>query len=108
MSDVLIKNTKMPDCCNHCFYVRFCGPHALTVERLRESVHEQIFDVFGEIRLDGCPLVEVKPLVEKYRLYNYLENKYCEGCTKDCDGSCTVEKMLDDIDDFPTVAEASE
>ena len=101
------KYVEMPECCNRCFFSDFCIAHKKQVWKMKESKHEQVFDVFGEMRLDGCPLVEVEPLVEKYRLYNHLENKYCEGCTKDCDGSCTVEKMLDDIDDFPTVAEAS-
>ena len=114
MSDILIKNMEKPKSCFEC---RFdCiqrsedgNEHFCFVTRSFIAKHS-FSESMKNFVLGNCPLVEVEPydrLVEKYRLYNHLENKYCEGCTKDCDGSCTVEKMLDDIDDFPTVAEAS-
>jgi len=59
MCDLLIKNTKMPETCNKCFFTRHCDVHARQVQKMKESEHEQVFDVFGEMRLDGCPLVEI-------------------------------------------------
>ena len=60
MADILIKGMKMPKSCDRCFYTRFCPAHARRVQRILESDADQVFDVFSEMRLVDCPLVEVE------------------------------------------------
>ena len=57
--DILIKGMEMPSCCDKCFFVKKCSAHAVQLKKMSESEHEQIFDVFGEIRLKGCHLIPV-------------------------------------------------
>jgi len=59
----LIIDTKMPECCDKCFLVPRCPAHARKVSQLLESKNEnQIFDVFGETRLEDCIILgEVNP-----------------------------------------------
>ena len=109
--DILIKNVELPKNCNKCFYVNHCESHAIKMGELLRSGCENFIAEFRKGKLEGCPLIEVTThgeLIDKYQLRNSLENKYCEGCLLNaCDGRCTVEKMLDDIDGFTTILEAS-
>lgn len=61
--DVLIKGMEMPKNCDRCFYTRFCSAHARRVQKIMESDADQVFDVFGEMRLGDCPLVELPETV---------------------------------------------
>ncbi len=60
MADIFIKNMEMPETCNKCFIDhRKCEAYQRQVERIANSKTEQIFDVFGEMRLKSCPLVSL-------------------------------------------------
>ena len=115
MSDVLIKNMEMPETCNKCFIDhRKCEAHQRQIKRIANSETEQIFDLFGEMRLDGCPLSEVKPhgrlidadefscaLSQQLELISKLSNK---DDSLVYDTVRIIKKMLEDA---PTVLEAN-
>lgn len=112
---ILVKGMEMPETCNKCFFDhRKCEAHQRQVERIANSETEQIFDIFGETRVAGCPLVEVKPhgrLIDADELVGNISDTYCEECPKTkpimCK-ACEYEDIMDDIENAPTVLEASE
>lgn len=48
----------LPECCDKCGYKSFCIPYDTQLKKMQESESAQIFDVFGEMRLNDCPLKE--------------------------------------------------
>lgn len=103
MSDLLIKNIEIPFCCDKCFYVKKCFAHEVKLRKLAESEYEQIFDVFGEMRLDDCPLVVLSP---HGRL---VDVDFIKSCMEEIKKSYpnVYELIVGILDRTPTVLEAS-
>lgn len=96
MADILIKGMEMPKSCDRCLYRGFCSAHARQVQKIMESDADQVFDIFGEMRLKDCPLVEIPPhgdLIDRDALkkhmtdllrYDYVFDEVgCFGLVKD-------------------------
>ena len=100
----LIIKADMPTCCDKCFFNLRCPAYARQVQKIWESKHEQVFDVFGEMRLTDCPLVEIPnehgELIDRDFLLKYavrLERK--DGCDL---------IPVSELENAPTVVEATE
>ena len=106
MADILIKNMEMPETCNKCFIDhRKCEAYQRQVERIANSKTEQIFDVFGEMRLKSCPLVSLPEhgdLKDANAILRWLNAK------ADNRVPVTLGEIIDFIEKQPTVLEASE
>lgn len=50
----------LPECCDKCDYKNSCILYDTQLKKMKESKSEQIFDIFGEMRLNDCPLKERK------------------------------------------------
>lgn len=113
MSDLLIKNMKLPrncGCCDMCVLSNdkqtfFC---IRLGKRFRWSLVEK--------RQEDCPLVEVKPhgrLIDENDLVRLIEDNYGCGVCKNkadeerCLDRCKWAVLLNDIDSLPTVLEES-
>ena len=60
---ILIKDATMPKCCNGCFWINQCQPHAERVQELLEKERKDFSDILGYFnitRLEGCPLIEIE------------------------------------------------
>lgn len=44
----------IPDHCSLCKITHLCKPFDIQLEKMKNSEYEQIFDVFGEMRLKNC------------------------------------------------------
>lgn len=108
--DILIRGVEMPKSCDHCWALDDYGDYPRC--RITEEQRGYNFHV-REKRMDSCPLVPVPPHgrladVDKLReLYEEWENDKEAGIDID---KCHVPipVIRQNIDDAPTVIEASE
>ena len=103
----LIIKGDMPTCCDRCFYSSRCFVYSQTVQKLLVSNHEQLFDVFGEVRLKDCPILGEIPdehgrLVDADKFRKEVEA--WRGCHT---AIFTFVDFLALLDNTPTVVEAS-
>lgn len=101
--DILIKNIEIPSCCDKCFYVKKCSAYEVKLRKMAENEHEQIFDVFGEMRLNDCPLVALSP---HGRL---VDGDFIKSCMEEIKKSYpnVYELIVGILDRTPTVVEES-
>ncbi len=110
MSDLLIENTKLPETCSRCLISPGCIAYMDQVIRTRASGHEQIFDVFGEMRLKDCPLSEIPEhgdLIDKNFLLGMLDLLIFTATQMDQDPR-NFELIKDEIENAPVVLASNE
>lgn len=73
MSEYVV--SEVPECCDKCFCQNRCQSYKDQLVKMQSSDHEQIFDIFGEMRLNGCLFKELPPhgdLIDKTQIsYGY-------------------------------------
>ena len=119
MADLLIKGMEMPECCNECPLLLAYGSRLENkiihhcMGRLPEDSRFADDADLTERPKEGCPLVEVKAhgrLIDADELVGNISDTYCEECPKTkpimCK-ACEYEDIMDDIENAPTVLEAS-
>lgn len=107
MAEILIKGMEMPKTCRRCIEM------GIPV-RCRVMKQEAVTAVMsGFERPSDCPLVEVPPhgrLGDMDALVSNIKNVYCKDCkrSKVMCKACEYGDILDEIEDAPTIIEASE
>ena len=107
----LIIKADMPTCCDKCFFNLRCPVYARQVQKIWESKHEQVFDVFGEMRLADCPLVEIPDehgrLVDRAKVFEIVDAYISAYGSDDPSIRKMLSQLAGDITDLDVVVEAS-
>ena len=111
----LIIRGKMPETCDKCWNRYSCDAYFRQVERMKQSKNEQVFDVFGEMRLKCCPIIGEIPdkygrLIDADAFKNSVADMRMEKPLRN--GAKQVIEIGElfgrIIDDAPTIVEATE
>ena len=104
----LIIKADIPTCCDRCFFNLRCPAYARQVTKMMESEHEQVFDVFGEMRLADCPISEIPDehgeLMDKKA---FFESEKGRTVVIGRAGARAIRELYERIEKAPTVVEAT-